>query len=898
MLPSIISHYEILNTLGEGGMGVVYKAHDMKLDRFVALKFLPPQVASSVEDRARFIQEAKAVAATTHANICTVHSVEEQDGHLFIVMEYVEGKSLREMLQNLPVKRAIDIGTQIAEGLAAAHAKGIVHRDIKPENIMVRNDGRVQVMDFGLAKLRGVSRLTREGSTLGTAGYMSPEQIQGQEADHRSDIFSLGVVLYEMFAGESPFKGVHETALSYEIVNTYPLPPSAVRPEVDLRLDAIVLECLEKDVSERYQSVAEVAKDLRHLSKELTRSRADRIPFVRAVSRQVPDTSARTDTIAPSAIPAWKKYIWPVIAAASIASLIVVTWSPWERSYQSRTVTRAEIALPGDQSLSTIWYAALAISPDGSLIVYKANGQLYVRRLDSFISTPVPGTEGATSPFISWDGKWIGFFEAGKMKKVPVSGGAAITLADALDNRGATWGASGDIVFEPYGGAGLLVVREGTGEVRALTTIDSTKSERTHRWPSFLPDGKTVIFTVGTADIPDSYDDAAIEAVDVGTGARKILLKGGCFARYAPAGFLVYWRSGSLFAVPFDPGKLEVTGASVPVVENVNGDPTTGMAAYAIAQNGTLVYIPGKPGATNLSMAKVDLHGVMTPFPAPPQSYMEPRVSPDGRRIAVTIQSGRDTDIWIYDIDRNTLRKLTFGGKNRTPAWSPDGKRIAYNAVEHGEHFVIVRQADGGGVPEVAARGLGRMYIDDWSRDGSSFVLDVEGTTRTGPNGPGGSDLFVLPLGGDHTIRPFLETEFDESQASLSPDGKWIAYSSNESGSYRVYVQPFPRGGGRHLVSSNEGSGPHWAPDGNRLYYYSAGSLVSVPLRTSPSFEIGKPQTILSGYQQYPVDSGLMYDIFPDGHSLVILKSKDDQENLRRIHLVLNWFDEIQGMVR
>ena len=727
---------------------------------------------------------------------------------------------------------------------------------------------------------------------------MSPEQIQGHETDHRTDIFSLGVVLYELFAGESPFKGVHETALMYEIVNTDPLPPSAIRPEVDPQLDAIVMECLEKELSERYQSAAEVAKDLRRLKRESSRSRDGRVPALRAVSRASLDTTGQIRATAPAGTPVWKKYLWPVVAAASIASLIVVIWSPWKHGSQLRTVTRAAIALPRDQVLSTAWFNAVTISPDGSRIVYKANADLYVRKLDSFESTLISGTEDATSPFFSWDGKWIGFFAAGKLTKVPVAGGAAITLADALNNRGATCGKGGDIVFAPDGGSGLFLVREGGGDVRVLTKLDSTKNERTHRWPSFLPDGKTVIFTVGTMDTPDFYDDATIEAVDIETGARKILLKGGCSARYIPAGFLIYWRSGSLFAVPFDPGKLEVTGSPIPVLENVNGDPTTGMAAYAVAQNGTLAYIPGKPGVTNLFMVKADLHGVMTPFPVPSQSYMEPRVSPDGGRIAVTIQSGKNSDIWIYDIKRNTLSKLTFGGENRTPAWSPDGKRIAYDAFEGGEHSVIVRQADGGGVPEIVARRFGRMYIDAWSRGGSMFVLDIAGTTRTGPNGPSGSDLFVLPLQGDRTIRPFLETDFDESQASLSPDGKWIAYSSDASGSYRVYIQPFPGGGGTSSVSPDEGYDPHWAPDGKVLYYYSPGKLVSVPIRTAPSLGVGKPETVLSAYRERFVDSGLMYDIFPDGHSFVVLQSKDDQENLRKIHLILNWFDEIQGKVR
>jgi serine/threonine-protein kinase len=406
------------------------------------------------------------------------------------------------------------------------------------------------------------------------------------------------------------------------------------------------------------------------------------------------------------------------------------------------------------------------------------------------------------------------------------------------------------------------------------------------------------MFTLGTTDSPDFYDDAAVEAVDIETGARKVLSRGGSAARYIPTGFLIYWRLSSLFAEPFDLGKLEVTGTSVPLLEKVNGDPTTGMADYTVSENGTLAYIPGNAGVNNEILTKVDIHGVMTPFPASAQSYLEPRVSPDGTRIAVTIQSGNETDIWIYDIARKTMSKFTFGGVNRTPAWSPNGKRIAYYTDDGGNHSVVVRQADGSGTSDIIAKGPGRLYIDAWSKDGSVLVLDAPGTARAGLRASGGMNLFILPLAGDHTLKPFFETQFDVYEASLSPDGRWIAYTSNESAIYQVYIRPFPSGGGRWSVSSEECSGAHWAPDGKALYYYTPGRLMSVSIRTTPEFSVGKPQIVLANYRQKQVDSGLMFDIFPDGHSFVVLQSKDDEENLRGIHIILNWFDEIQAKVR
>jgi serine/threonine-protein kinase len=893
MIGQTISHYKILEKLGKGGMGVVYKAQDTKLDRFVALKFLPSHLAASEQDKARFIQEAQAASALNHPNVCTIHDIQEHEGQMFIVMEFVDGQTLREKKGSISFKQAIDIGIQIADGLAAAHEKSIVHRDIKPENIMIRKDGIAQIMDFGLAKLKGVSRLTKEGSTVGTAGYMSPEQVQGLEVDHRSDIFSFGVLLFEMFTGQLPFKGVHETAVAYEIVNVDAPPMSSVQPEIDPALDSIVLECLEKDPNERAQSAKQVSIDLKRFKRESNRSRVSRVTVARPAVR----TQQRNESTS-GEIPAWRKFLWPAVAVISIVALVLVAWSPWKRETPPPFVTRAGITLPKDQLLSTTSYSAVAISPDGSQLVYKANAKLYLRKLDSFESTPLPGTEEGSGPFFSFDGKWIGFFAAGKLKKIPVSGGAPITLADAADNRGATWGKGGDIVFAPQSATGLMLVRDRGEDARQLTRVDTTKNERTHRWPHFLPDGKTVMYTIGTMDSPDFYDDATIEAVDIETGKRRVLMKGGCSAQYISAGFLVYWRSSALFAVPFDIDKQQVTGTSFPVVENVNGDPTTGMAGYTLSQNGTLAYIPGNAGVTNQSLAKVDHHGVITPFAAPLQSYMEPRISPDGDRIAVTIQSGKDADIWVYDIPRNTLSKLTFGGVNRTPAWSPDGKRIAYYAYDGGKHSVVVKKADGSGELEIVTKGFGRTYIDCWSKDGALLLLDIAGTGRVGANGPGGSDLYVLPLVGDRSLKPFLATQFDEWQASLSPDGQWIAYASNESGTYQVYIQPFPQGGGRWAVSNDEGYEPHWAPDGKTLYYYSPGRIVSVPIQTVPSFVVGKPQILFSDYHQKSVDSGLMYDLSPNGLYFVVTQSKDDEDNLRQIHLVLNWFDEIRGKLR
>jgi serine/threonine protein kinase/Tol biopolymer transport system component len=895
MTGTTVLHYAILEKLGEGGMGVVYKAHDTKLDRDVALKFLPTRLAASTQDKARFIQEAKAASALNHPNVCTIHDIQEHDGQLFIVMEFVDGQTLRARLGSLSQKQAIDIGIQVADGLAAAHEKGIVHRDIKPENIMLRKDGICQIMDFGLAKLRdagsAVNRLTKEGSTVGTAGYMSPEQVQGLDADHRSDLFSLGVVLFESLTGQLPFKGVHETALAYEIVNVDAPPPSSVRPEIDVSLDAVVLECLEKDPNERAQSAKQVSIDLKRFRRESSRTRASRVTAARPAIRV--DQGGASSGAAQVPAPTWTRFLWPVVAGVAVAALAIVLWTARTAPVPVRSTLRSTITLPENLVVSTANYTPFAIASDASFIVYKANARFYYRSLDSFDSSPIAGTEEATGPFLSPDGKWLGYFLNGKLWKMPVRGGAPQELGAAVENRGGTWNAHGDIVYCPSPTLGLYLVHEGGGEIVTLTVPDSAKRERTHRWPSFLPDGRHVLFTMNSMDSPDYYGDAIIEAVDIETKERTVLFRGGASPSYIEPGFIVFWRSSALFAVPFDIATMKVTGTPFPVLENVNGDPTTGMAGYTLTAAGTLAYLPGNAGVSSSQLVKVDLHGTRTVLTAPPQSYMEPRISPDGAKIALAIQTGRDADVWVYDIPQATLTKLTFGGVNRTPAWSPDGKRIAFYSYAGGRQQLTTVAADGSGTPQLLTEGFGRMYIDDWSKDGTMMVLDVVSATRTKNPMQWGSDILTFRPGVDTNLVPFLESKFDEWESALSPDGRFIAYTSNESGTYQIYVQPFPGKEGRWIVSSEEGYEPLWSPDGTTLYYYSPGKIVAVPVKTTPSFSAGNPVTIVTGYQQKSVDSGLMYDLSPDGSWFIITQSSGDEEDLHQIRLVQGWSSEI-----
>ena len=885
MIGQTISHYKILEKLGEGGMGVVYKALDTKLNRAVALKFLPRRLTADNTEKLRFAQEAQLAATLNHPNICTIYDIAEHDGEMFIAMELVDGQTLREKKGAISFKQAIDIGIQIADGLAAAHDKGIVHRDIKPENIMIRKDGIAQIMDFGLAKLRGnVSRLTKEGSTVGTAGYMSPEQVQGQDADHRSDIFSFGVVLFELFTGQTPFKGVHETALAYEIVNVDAPPMSSVKPEIDPALDAIVMECLEKDPNERTQSVKQVSIDLKRFKRESSRSRASRITA--AIPVRKPEPGALLP--APD-LPIRRNYLWPAIAGLLTIALAVAGWMLWHTPPVTRPIARFRITLPKDQSISIETHTAIAISPDGSRIAYAANDKLYQKRMEAFDPEPIAGTEDGSSPFFSPDGRWVAFFTASKLKKVAIAGGVPVVLADVQNNRGGTWTTDGTIVYAPGGRGGLFRVRSDGGEAQQITTVDSTQKERTHRWPQCLPDGKNVLFIVGKMESPDYYEDAAIASVNLETGQRKIIMKGASTVAYLPTGHLLYSHSGILFAVPFDAGRLEVTGMSFPVVENIGGDPTTGATDFSVSANGTLAYVPGLANITNRVLAFIDQAGAVSTLSAPVQQYMEPALSPDGRRVAVVIGSGKDEDIWVFDIQSATMSKITFGGPNRTPVWSPDGKRVAYSYNEDGNAKLIIRSADGSGTPDEMKVDYDRTYLTCWSRDGSTLIFTG---TRTGV----GWDVVSLRLDGDRKPSPILSTKFDESVGSLSPDGKWLAYISNESGRSQVYVRPFPAGSGKWQISTETGEEPRWSGDGKTLFYGTATGLMAASINPTQAFDIGQRRVVLKEFPHLALESSVSFDLAPDGRHFLVTKVQEGNEIFQQIGIVLNWFDEVKAI--
>ena len=902
MIGKTILHYEILEQIGEGGMGTVYKAKDTKLDRFVALKFLPSQLATTEDEKARFIQEAKAASAMNHPNICTIYDIQKHEETLFIVMEYIDGVTLKDNTQTLSDKKILEYAAQIAEGLAAAHEKGIVHRDIKPDNIMIRKDGIVQIMDFGLAKLyteSNVSRLTKAGTTMGTMGYMSPEQVQGMDVDHRTDIFSFGVVLYELFSGESPFKGMHETAIMYEIVNVDAAPISTIKKDIDPQLEGIILECLEKDKDDRCQSAKELARNLRKFKRVSTGNRSSRMYSTYNKTYSNANSNIQ-NTSGSFSIQAFNKSIdlSNIFNLRNISWLIVLLLltyifiqKPWSQTEISKTVIKFSTELDKD-SFFELNYPAVNISNDGLKIVYNANSNLYLRNLGSLDAVLIPGTENAINPVFSPDGNWIAYFQLGKLKKVALNGGSANVLI-TTDNVsiGVSWGSSKNIVYSPSTTGGLFLISENGGTPKQITFIDTTGHERTHRWPQFLPDGKNILFTVGFLENPDYYEDANIDIVNIETGKRKTIIKGSSSAKYTQKDQIIYSKSGILYAVHFDLDNLELKGQPVPVVEGINGDLTSGAMHYSISENGTLTYIPGKVEGGNRKLVLInDKEEKIIDIPS--NNYIEPKMSPDGKNLALVVREGVEFNIWIYNFERKTMRKFTFGGQNRTPFWSSDGKKIAFMRVIVGlGSGIFIKNTDGSKKEEEVFSGKERYYIDGWTKDGTTLLIQSLGKTRSQ------TDLNYLILNGKRKLHTYIATKNDEWTSSLSPEAKWVTYVSSESGTYQAYVQSFPKKGGKWQISINGATSVVWAPNGKMIYYESNSVIYRVPITISNTLTIGTPKEVVRGLSLLPVDSGHMFDITPDSKYILTTKPVSGEANQKLI-IVVNWLEKIKKVTQ
>lgn len=897
MIGQVISHYKILEKLGEGGMGIVYKAQDTKLDRFVALKFLPPHLAASEQDKARFIQEAKSASALNHPNVCTIHDIQEHDGQMFIVMEFVDGQTLREKKGSISFKQAVDIGIQIADGLAAAHEKSIVHRDIKPENIMIRKDGIAQIMDFGLAKLKGVSRLTKEGSTVGTAGYMSPEQVQGLEVDHRSDIFSFGVLLFEMFTGQLPFKGVHETAVAYEIVNVDPAPMSSIKPEIDPSLDAIVLECLEKEPSERYQSVAEVGKDLKRFKRESGRHRQTGVTAVSAAIRS-PKPSEGQKPLGEFRAASWLPWVVAGLCFAGMAAFAVafIVFS----SPDKRTI-RAFLSAPEKSNFFMYGNEAgpAAISPNGQRLAFVAadsSGKrfLYVRSLDANTPHRLEGTEGALHPFWSPDNQFLGFFDQNKLKRVDASGGAPITICDAVNPRGGAWNAEGTIIFSPGPVTPLFAVPASGGTPTPLTKLEVIQRVNSHRWPSFLPDGKHFLYFARTTASGTQSEGDAICMGSLDGKESKVLVRASSNAQYA-SGYMLYTRGTSLVAQRFDEGSLELKGEAVTIAEGVAYDESTIHSLFTASQNGILVYQTGNVQLGS-RLVLYDRSGNRIGFIGERAEYLQPRLCVDGKRVATDIYNfqSHNIDLWIYDIEHNSRTRFTFAPTyEQYPIWSRDGSRVFFNANPEGVFDLYRKSSSGAGSEELVLRTDNGKIPLDLSNDGKFLLYESYGGPKTQ------SDLWILPLDGDEQGKdskplPFLQTEFNETDGRFSPDSRWIAYTSNESGQNEIYLRSFSSSSGRWQVSTSGGGGPRWRRDGKELYYLSPENMIMAA-------EIAFKATTVEVSNVHPLFEVPLivqlifpgYDVSANGNQFLV-NVQSETQNQTPLSLTVNWDAEIK----
>lgn len=887
MIGTIIQQYEILEQIGEGGMGVVYKARDTKLDRFVALKFLTKNVGSSETDRQRFMQEAKAAATLNHPNICTIYDVAEHEGQLFIAMEYIDGETLRDRKNNISLKQSIEIGIQISEGLAAAHEKGIVHRDIKPENVMMRKDGLVQIMDFGLAKLQGVSRLTREGNTVGTMGYMSPEQVQGFNVDHRTDIFSFGVLLYELISGQSPFKGLHETAIIYEIVNVDPEPVSIVKPDLPPDLDAILLECLAKEPDERYQSAKEIGKDLRKLKRESSRQTASRILAVRK-SQISSGTRYAPQTTEYESVPQKKRitvHLWMTTAMVLSAALIGLLAWYFLFIKKDPELVRLSFESPFGNIFNSTNGGHIEISPDGTMIAFVASDStgkdnLWVRPLNSPVSLMLPGTENANYPFWSYDSRMIAYFADGKLKKIDAKGGPSFTICDAPSGRGGTWSKDGVIVFAPVSGGTLHQIPAAGGTSKKLTSLDTTEFEVNHRWPYFLPDGKHFLFSVQTNKQSLDEESENIRVGSLQDSSGPIVLHASSNAIFRN-GWILYYKQKSILTQRFDDGSFTVAGEPIPILENPLYEPARSKAAFSVSQNNRLIFL-----GTSSSEEEMVIYNSANTWERlinAKVSDVTAKFSNSGEFICADVldDAAKNTDLWIHDIKRNSNTRLTFDkGVEIVPVWSPDDKKIFFSSNRTGKFSVYEKNSNGTGDEQLIVTTPYQTYVTDVSRDGKKLLLSLNTI------GPQKWDIGMYDMAGKK-YTPLLTSEFSEWVGSFSPDGKWFTYQSNETGKYEIYIRPTDGSPSKWQVSSNGGESPQWMSSGKEIFYMRANQqVVAVAVSVSGNeIAIGKSRSA------FKVDAGFrttMIDVSNDGKKLLVKRVLNSQ-SLRSASVIMDW---------
>jgi serine/threonine-protein kinase len=821
-----------------------------------------------------------------------IHDIIEQtEGSAYLILEYVPGQTLAEQIAKGPLKlqEALTIALQIAEAVAAAHEHDVIHRDLKPGNIKITPDGRVKVLDFGLAKAvsgepsEKPTTVTQPGRVIGTPGYMSPEQARGKPTDRRSDIWSFGCVLYEMIAGKVPFEGETVSDTLANVLQTEP-DWQALPENTPANILVLLRRCLEKDPHRRLQHIGDTVIEI---SETLN-----------------PPSTAPPVTISPVAISPpvaiGRSIVWAVVCllvGAIAASL--VTWNLKRTATLSQPARRFIIRPETELAQEALWHHDLAISSDGKRLAYVEEGsdarrKIYVLELDEFKAKPLPGTEGALSPFFSPNGQWVGYFDLHQreLKKVPVGGGQPIDLCETISFTGGTWGADDTIIFAPSRLGGLWRIYASGEGLEELTAPDPNQGEQEHLWPQVLPGGKAVLFTNRCLGGPD------IEVYSLETGQRTKLSIRGHYARYVPTGHIVYAHAGTLYAVRFDIERLKVVGSYVSVVPGILTGGSNS-AQFAIAQDGTLAYIPIATRSTELTPVWVDRNKRVEPEPLPaatPRNYYSVTISPDGMRLAFGIVDGDNEDVWIYDLTRHTLIPLTSDGISTFPIWTPDSKWVVFRSYQAGKFQLFRQDVTGSGEPELLAAFEGiTVWPSCWSSDGKEVLC-----TRYDPNHPRWyNDICVVLLEQNekYHLRPFIQRDYVQRQGIWSPDGRWVAYTANESGRWEVYVEPYPGPGPKTVISTEGGCQPAWSRDGKELFYRSGRGnrkMMAATFETEPEFKVTHVRELFEG--PYLCDIvHRNYDVALDGRFLMI---QEPQESTPLgINVVLNWFEELKRLV-
>ena len=912
-----LGSYEIVAPLGAGGMGEVYRARDTRLNRDVALKVLPEGFAREAERLARFHREAQVLASLNHPNIASIYGFEDSGGAHALVMELVEGPTLAERIGEpgsnsgsaarssaavraaargpLPLDEVLPVAKQMCEALEYAHERGIVHRDLKPANVKVTPDGAVKILDFGLAKaLEGdpasqdisssptISRMaTQAGIILGTAAYMAPEQAKGKPVDRRADIWAFGCVLYEMLTGQMAFSGETVTDTLAAVLKNEPdwtLLPKSIPAHVRVLLQ----RCLQKDPRLRLRDIGDA-----------------RIALDEVLSGVAKEQVASAGL----ALPVWRSVLpWAVAAFCALLAGVAAYTVFVHRTGNSAGNVTLDVSLPEGVNILTRDSTNVALSPDGKEIVFMGTkgevSQLYRRPLDDPDAKPIAGTENGLNPFFSPDSKWIGFFADGKLKKIPIDGGTAQILADAPNQRGGTWAPDGTIVFSPEYASGLMEISNSGGPLQALAKPDTAKGERTYRWPDVLPNGKGVIFTIGMENSAASYDNAEIAVYSFGT--RQIhLLTQGDMGVYSPAGYLLYYRSGALFAASFSESRMEMTGQPVQLPEKVSYDPTSG-ATYVAVAAGTMAYLRGGSDTAGRVVVIGNRTGEPHVLPLPARGYSIPRFAPDGKRLVLVVNGMSNNvvvgqgDLWIYDLATGGMSRLTFENSNDYPVWSPDGSTIYFDSSRGSGGTLYAKRADGTGDERLILKNENGAFFDPdtISPDGKMLIF-------TAPKGASG-ELGSVTLEGKAIINKLRD---NAGGAVLSPDGHYIAYTAYQSGTYQIFVDTFPLGGGEWQVSLDGGAYPKWCRGGRELVYYdvSRNSIMDVEVQLKPVFHASAPRLLfnLSAAQYSPMQTNpsVNYDVSADGEKFAFLQSAGPAQPSATLTVTLNLPAELRALL-